>query len=363
MSSEPVIAQKPASPRDSSKLLVYNTQTDQIIIDRFYHLDQYLPKNSFLVLNKTKVIPSRIWLSKKTGGKLRVLFLLNEKTEKENLINILVDRRVNVGDKLFFNEKDYVEVINQEEKYFTVKILFSKDKLLTLLNKNGQMPIPPYIKNTPLKESDLRKKYQTIFAEENGSIAAPTASLHFTKRVFNKLEQKGINRLYLTLHVGLGTFAPVTENNLKMKTLHKEYYEISKKTLQCINKLKQNKTKLVAIGTTVVRALESIKNLEFRVQNFKLNSEPRILNSKTNSEFSILNSKFRSTNLFILPPYDFKIVDCLITNFHLPGSSLLLLVDAFLQFKKAKRSLSEIYEFAMKENFRFYSFGDVMLIL
>jgi len=353
MSLEPQIAQKPASPRDSSKLLIYNTQTDQIIIDKFYHLDQYLPSNSFLVLNKTKVIPSRIWLNKEAGGKVEVLFLLNEKTGKEDEIYIFVDRKVSVEDKLFFNEKDYVEVINQKEKYFTVRIPFSKDKLLALLNKNGQMPIPPYIKNTPLKESDLRKKYQTIFAKEKGSIAAPTAALHFTKRVFNKLEQKGINRLYLTLHVGLGTFAPVTENNLKTKTLHKEYYEVSKNTIQRINELKQNKTKLVAVGTTVVRALESIKN-----------SEPRILNSKTNSKFLNLNSKLiGATNLFILPPYDFKMVNCLITNFHLPGSSLLLLVDAFLQFKKARRSLSQIYELAVKENFRFYSFGDAMLIL
>jgi len=247
MNLKPVIAQKPATPRDSSKLLVYNTKTNEIIIDRFLHLDCYLPNNSFLVLNKTKVIPSRVWLKKQTGGRVEVLFLLNEKTDKESE----------------------------------------------------------------------------------------------TKRVFNKLEQKGIKRLYLTLHVGLGTFAPVTEMNLKTGKLHKEYYKIEKEVFNGILASKSKGQRLVAVGTTVVRALESFDSSRYKtgfVQD-------------------------RSTDLFIFPPYNFKMIDHLITNFHLPGSSLLMLVDAFLKFKRAKRSLNEIYEFAIKKDLRFYSFGDVMLIL
>lgn len=339
---QPIIAQKPASPRDSSKLLVYDSKNDQVFIDKFYHLDRYLPKNSFLVLNKTKVIPSRIWLYKKTGGKVKVLFLLNKKTDKENEVDIMVDRKIEIGKKLYFDKNHFIKIIAQKEKIFTVVIPFGRKKLLTLLDEKGTMPIPPYIKNTPLTESDLRKKYQTIFAKEKGSIAAPTASLHFTRRVFNKLEQKGINRYYLTLHVGLGTFSPVTSINLTTKTLHQEYYEIPNNLLQCINTLKRDKMRLVAVGTTVVRALESRANLKFKIFNLKLK---------------------QNTDLFIYPPYDFKIVDCLITNFHLPGTSLQMLVDAFLRFKEARKKIKELYDLAMQEKFRFYSFGDAMLIL
>lgn len=336
---QPIIAQKPASPRDSSKLLVYDSKNDQVFIDKFYHLDRYLPKNSFLVLNKTKVIPSRIWLYKETGGKVKVLFLLNKKTDKENEVDIMVDRKIETDKKLYFDKSHYIKIIANKEKIFTAVIPFGRRKLLALLDEKGTMPIPPYIKNTSLTESDLRKKYQTIFAKEKGSIAAPTASLHFTRRVFNKLEQKGINRYYLTLHVGLGTFAPVTSINLATKTLHQEYYEIPHHLLQCIKTLKREKMRLVAVGTTVVRALESFGYAHDKSKNY------------------------RSTDLFIFPPYDFKMVDCLITNFHLPGTSLQMLVDAFLRFKEARKKIKELYELAMQEKFRFYSFGDVMLIL
>ena len=198
------------------------------------------------------------------------------------------------------------------------------------------MPVPLYLKRTPLKRNQLLKKYQTIFAKHEGSSAAPTASLHFTDRVFNKLRKKNIKKYFVTLHVGLGTFAPITDENLKTKKLHEEYFEIDQPVLQSIRKAKKEGKKLVAVGTTVVRTLESLAR----------DSSPS-----------------GKTDLFIYPPYSFKTVDNLITNFHLPKSSLMMLVEAFLQYKKSKRRLFELYNIAIKNNFRFYSFGDAMLIV
>lgn len=328
------LALTPSSPRDASRLFVYETEGDKIYFDRFYHLSKYLPKESFLVLNNTKVLPAKVLMKKQTGGKVIVLFLINE--IKKKTVPVLVDRQIRVGEKIFFDEKNYLEVGKQKEKIFSLRFSFPKEKLFYFLKKYGTMPTPLYLKKSPLKKEELFKKYQTIFAQKEGSSAAPTASLHFTRRVFNTLEKKGIEKYFITLHVGLGTFAPITEENLKLKKLHEEYYEISEKTLHYINIMKSKGKKLVAVGTTVVRALESIKKLK------KL---------------------FGETDLFIFPPFDFKMVDILITNFHLPNSSLMMLVEAFLQHKKARRSLVDLYNIAIANNFRFYSFGDAMLIL
>ena len=218
------------------------------------------------------------------------------------------------------------------------------------------MPIPPYLKKSPLTSDELLKKYQTIFAKTDGSAAAPTASLHFTDKIFDKLEKKRIKKYFVTLHVGLGTFAPITDENVKQKKLHEEYFEVDRETLQCIDTLKQEEgKKLVAVGTTVVRTLES----KARHRVFSTASPqrgPRRLSQKQMSSLS-------KTDLFIFPPYNFKMVDILITNFHLPKSSLMMLVEAFLQHKKARKSLVELYNIAVKNDFRFYSFGDAMLIL
>lgn len=327
------LALSPAEPRDNSRLFIYNTKTDEIIFDYFYNLDKYLPKNSFLVLNNTKVLPARVEMKKESGGKVIVLFLVNTLSRgEESHIKALADRKINVGGKLFFDDKHFVEVLSQKEHIFDLKFNFPRKKLLALLKKYGTMPIPLYLKKTPLKRDELLEKYQTIFAKKEGSSAAPTASLHFTNNVFKKLEEKGIEKYFITLHVGLGTFAPLTYDNLKTKKLHEEYFEVDKMTLQCINTLKSERKKLVAVGTTVIRTLES-------------------------------KARYRKTNLFIFPPYNFKMVDVLITNFHLPKSSLMMLVEAFLQYKGAKKSLVELYNIAIKNNFRFYSFGDAMLIL
>lgn len=329
------IAQKPASPRDHSRIFVYDTKKDTITFDYFYHLDRYLPSDSFLVLNNTKVLPARVEMKKATGGKIIVLFLVNEIKEK-GLVPALVDRKVTVGEKLFFQNGDWVEVVKQKEHIFTLRYHFTQEKLFDLLHRFGMMPVPLYLKNTPLERDQLLKKYQTVFAKKEGSAAAPTASLHFTNRVFNKLKQKGIKKYFVTLHVGLGTFAPITEENLMKKTLHQEYFEIAKSTWQTIEKERKMGKKLLAVGTTVVRTLESA--------------------AKTKKLFG-------QTDLFIFPPYRFLMIDGLITNFHLPKSSLMLLVEAFLQFKGVKKSLVELYNIAVKNNFRFYSFGDAMVII
>ena len=348
------LALEPSVPRDSSKLFIYNTKKDSISFDHFYNLDKYLPQNSFMVLNNTKVLPARVVMRKKSGGKVVVLLLVNEIID--NILLIIVDRKITVGEKIFFDDENFLDVVSQNENIFKVKYGFTKQKLFSLLEKYGTMPIPLYLKKSPLSRDELIEKYQTIFARAPvgarlASAAAPTASLHFTDQVFQKLEKKGIKRLFVTLHIGLGTFAPITYENIKQKKLHQEYFEVDEEALRCIDTLKQEGKKLVAVGTTVVRTLESLETRDRKFFDGKQQTAKNLIPS------------FQKTNLFIFPPYDFKMVDILITNFHLPKSSLMMLVEAFLQFKGAKKSLVELYNMAIKNDFRFYSFGDVMLIL
>jgi len=358
------LALTPTVPRDSSRLFVYDTKTDEIVFDHFYNLDRYLPKNSFLVLNNTKVLPARVEMKKENGGKVIILFLVNTPSGREESIQAMADRKINVGEKLFFPNGEFVKAISQDEHIFVLEYSFSKAKLFQILEKYGNMPIPLYLKKTPLKRDELIEKYQTIFARAPvgarfASSAAPTASLHFTDRVFEKLDEKGIKRYFITLHVGLGTFAPLTEENLTEKKLHEEYYEILEESLHYINIMKSKGKKLVAVGTTVTRTLESAyKNFVTR-ESHRFAVPSKVKNFHTSPPHSV----FDKTDLFIFPPYDFKMVDVLITNFHLPKSSLMMLVEAFLQFKKSKRSLVDLYNVAIRENFRFYSFGDAMLIL
>lgn len=355
---------EPAIPRDSSRLFVYDTKKDQINFDYFYNLDRYLPKNSFLVLNNTKVLPARVTMTKESGGKVIVLFLVSEPTEL-GTVKVMADRKVNVGEELKFDlstsetsNVPWLRVISQKEHLFVLKHDFSREKLFSFLQKYGTMPIPPYLKKSPMSRDELLEKYQTIFAKKEGSSAAPTASLHFTERVFEKLDEKGIEKYFVTLHVGLGTFAPITDENLKMKKLHEEYYEIDKDLLKLIETRRLRGDRLVAVGTTVVRTLES----EARHRIFESTSPPKGGSPKSLIQKQV-SSPLKKTSLFIYPPYDFKMVDVMITNFHLPKSSLMMLVEAFLQFKGAKRSLVDLYNIAIKNNFRFYSFGDAMVII
>ncbi len=355
------LALEPAVPRDSSKLFIYETVVDKIIFDYFYNIDKYLSKDSFMVLNNTKVLPARVTMKKENGGKVIVLFLVNELGVRSyrlggQTINALVDRKVNIGEKLYFDTStslsiNFLKVVGQKENIFELEFDFSREYLFALLKKYGTMPIPLYLKKTSLKRDELLEKYQTIFAKTDGSAAAPTASLHFTNKVFKKLDKLRIEQLFITLHVGMGTFAPITDENIKEKKLHEEFFEINRDTWKQIEINRNKGKKLVTVGTTVVRTLESV---EARGRKF-FDGKPQTAKNLTPS--------LQKTDLFIFPPYDFKMVDILITNFHLPKSSLMMLVEAFLQHKKAKRHLVDLYNIAIKNDFRFYSFGDAMLIL
>jgi S-adenosylmethionine:tRNA ribosyltransferase-isomerase len=334
---EELIAQEPVNPRDSSKLLVYNTKTNEVIFDTFSNLVTHLPPSTTLTLNDAKVVPARVTLFKETGGKIVVLFLINEWiSTKQGPIPCFLDRKGVVGDKLYFKDKSFCTIQRQEEGLFFVSWEGKAEDLLQKLDMYGGMPVPPYIKHSPLSRDELMEKYQTVFAKHPGSSAAPTASLHFTPSVFKNLEAKGIKKQYITLHVGLGTFAPLTAENLRTKTLHHEWYEVPSDFTEATRG-----KDITAVGTTVARTLESIYQYpEGDVRRHQ-----------------------GETNLFIFPPFRFKAVNHLITNFHLPSSSLMMLVDAFLQDKKAEKNILDLYALAIKEKLRFYSFGDAMLIL
>ena len=342
---ESLIAKTPASPRDSARLFVYDTKTDEVHLDTFRNLSQYLPKPSLLVFNNTKVVPARLWLTKESGGKIQVLLMMNEFQEGDAHIKGIVDRKITVGAKLFFRSGAHLEVMKQEEQFFFFKPHLSKGSLWTLLKKEGVTPIPPYIKGNSMDEHALREKYQSVLAKHPASIAAPTASLHFTNRLLKKLENEKILRTEVTLHVGAGTFAPIGESNFKTKKLFTEYIDISKTSARTINQARVGNVPIIAVGTTAMRTLESSAT---RVQGLPLYK---------------IEPCAKPTNIFIYPPYKFKIANGLITNFHVPGSSLMLLVDAFLRDRGAVRDILALYEIAKREKFRFYSFGDGMLII
>ncbi|MBI5413553.1 tRNA preQ1(34) S-adenosylmethionine ribosyltransferase-isomerase QueA [Candidatus Peregrinibacteria bacterium] len=327
-----LIAQKPAAPRDGAKLLIYDRKTGKTQVDTFSNLTKYLPKNAVVVFNETKVIPARLFLKKETGGRVGILFI--EKVGE--LIKVLADRKLNPCAKLTLTSKIFFTVADSGDKFYFLKPSFKISELPTVLGKYGKTPIPPYIKNSPLSENQLREQYQTIFAHKPGSVAAPTASLHFTKRLLSKMKRADIAAQFVTLHVNLGTFAPLTEKALADGKLHKEFYEISPKTADFLNKAKASGRPIVAVGTTVVRTLESAAD-----QNSKL------------------EKLAGTTSLFIRENYKPKFVDGLITNFHVPRSSLLMLVSAFC----GREKLFELYKKAQSENFRFFSFGDGMLVI
>jgi S-adenosylmethionine:tRNA ribosyltransferase-isomerase len=238
---------------------------------------------------------------------------------------------VEVGNKLSAGDYRF-DVIGQDAHVFLLRPLFEVSEFAKFFEKFGTTPVPKYIGETEIEERELREKYQSIFAENPASIAAPTASLHFTEGVIESLENKNIKKTFITLHVGRGTFAPVTEDNFETGKLHSEFYEVPKSSRDEMNRAKEQEQKIIAVGTTVARALEA-------------------------------GGEAGETDMFIRKPYEFKRVDGLITNFHLPGTSLMCLVDAFLDFKNSKRNISDLYKVAIDEKFRFYSFGDAMLII
>ncbi|MFW6030758.1 MAG: tRNA preQ1(34) S-adenosylmethionine ribosyltransferase-isomerase QueA [Halanaerobiales bacterium] len=328
---EELIAQEPAKPRDNSRLLIYNRKLDTVKHKRFRNIINHLNEGDVLVINSTKVLPARLFARKeKTEGKVEILLL---KRVELDLWEILIKpaKKVKEGTELVFSEQ-LRGVIQKKKDEGKALINFQYQGVFeNIIKKIGHMPLPHYIKKELKNNSD----YQTIYAKKSGSSAAPTAGLHFTEELMDKLRKKGINILEVTLHVGLGTFRPVKENNIKNHNMHSEFYSISKDVADKINAAKKRNKNIVAVGTTVIRTLESA----------------------TNSNGEVIAGE-NNTDIFIYPGYKFKTVDKLITNFHLPQSTLIMLVSAMIGIDKTM----ELYNLAVKQRYRFFSFGDAMFI-
>ena len=331
---EGLIAQHPVYPRDHAKLMVLNRKKQSITHKKFYQIIDYFKKGDVLVLNNTKVIRARInGENKKTGGK-REIFLLKQLSEFEWLALTRPNRRIHEGDKILINDEITVEIEKKGDKGENIVKFISKNNLsmLEILGSIGNVPLPPYIKGKILDE----REYQTIFAEKEGAVASPTAGLHFTKALLDELRDRGVIIAYVTLHVGLGTFKPVKEEIVEHHKMHEEEFFVPEETAQIVNEAKEKGGRVFACGTTVVRTLETT--------------------SAYNGKLKSMSGK---TKLFIKPGYPFKIVDAIITNFHFPRTTLLMLVSAFA----GKEFILHAYDIAVKEHYRFYSFGDAMLII
>ena len=329
---ESSIAQTPVEPRDSSRLLILDRASGQIEHRFFRDLVLYLHPNDLLVLNQTRVIPARIYARKPTGGRVELLLLRRRDVLTwEALVGgkgLKMASRVKVEDG---PEADVVEILEGSER-----LIRFNEPIEPYFSKVGNVPLPPYI-HEKLNDPE---RYQTVYAHEPGSAAAPTAGLHFTPRLLDELKSRGVKIAYVTLHVGLDTFAPVTEDDPEEHKIHTEWCELSQETANLINQTKQGGGRVIAVGTTSVRTLESAASL--------------------NTEHGSLITAFSGpTSIFILPGYQFKIVDAMITNFHLPKSTLIMLVSAFA----GRERILSTYETAVKEGYRFYSFGDAMLIV
>ncbi len=336
-----LLAEYPSDQRDESRLMVLHRDSKKIEHKHFKDVIDYFDDGDSFVLNDTKVFPARLMGNKeKTGARIEV-FLLRELSRDQRLWDVLVDpaRKIRIGNKLYFGNDDSLvaEVIdNTTSRGRTLRFLYDgtyeefREKLLEL----GQTPLPKYIKR---EEEDFDKdRYQTIYAKNEGAVAAPTAGLHFSKHLLKRLQIKGISLAELTLHVGLGTFSPVEVEDLSKHKMDSEELFITQKAVDIVNETKNNKKKVCAVGTTVMRGLES-----------------------SVSSIGTLNPYVGWTHKFIFPPYQFNIANSLITNFHMPKSTLLMMVSAFA----GHDFMMEAYELAVKEKYRFYSYGDAMLIL
>ncbi|HXK37906.1 MAG TPA: tRNA preQ1(34) S-adenosylmethionine ribosyltransferase-isomerase QueA [Candidatus Paceibacterota bacterium] len=344
------IAKDPAQPRESARLFVYNTATDEITFDTFANIRAHLPKDTLLVFNNTRVIPARLWLKKETGGKIEVLLMMNEYREGDSYIKGVVDRKIVPGAKLYFQNGAWLEVHHQEEQFFFFKPSFPILEIWSLLDAEGVTPIPPYIKGSSLNEKALREEYQSVLAKVPASVAAPTASLHFSDGLLETLKEEGVQRAEVTLHVGAGTFAPIGPENFASKKLFTEYFSVDGDNAALINAAKSDGVTVIPVGTTALRTIESAAVIDH-------------IDAQGKTHYRIAVEHGKPTDIFVYPPYQFKIADALITNFHVPRSSLMLLVDAMLEAKGARRRIKELYAIAMKEDFKFFSFGDGMLIL
>ncbi|MDY5821126.1 MAG: tRNA preQ1(34) S-adenosylmethionine ribosyltransferase-isomerase QueA [Candidatus Borkfalkiaceae bacterium] len=328
---EELIAQTPAEPRDSSRLLVYDRATDKVEHKVFRGLGDYLKKGDLLVVNTTKVYPARLFAYTEHGGKVEILLLKRiNLTDWECLVK--PGKKCREGTILVINEELSVEIVSKTEDGGRI-ISFRFDGVFEdILSRVGEMPLPPYI-HEKLKDKD---RYQTVYCKQEGSAAAPTAGLHFTLRLIDELKRKGVEFAEVNLHVGLGTFRPVKVENAEEHKMHVEYCEISEENAKKINEAKAEGRRVIAVGTTSVRTLESFASADGKVKAGSMD-----------------------TDIFIYPPYTFKCVDAMITNFHLPESTLVMLVGAFV----GKDKILELYNLAVKEKYRFFSFGDACLFL
>ncbi len=329
-----LIAQTPVEPRNASRLLKVDRATGEITHDRFYNLCNYLKKGDLLVLNDSRVLPARIYGEREGTGSF-IEFLLVE--QRENMVWEILCRpgkKAKVGTRFTFGggvlRAEITEVLEDGNR---VARFECEDNFFAALDSIGQMPLPPYI-TEKLKD---KERYQTVYSNELGSSAAPTAGLHFTKEQLADIQKMGVNIAFVTLHVGLGTFRPVKEDMVLDHKMHREHYELSEKTAQMINDTKKNGGRVIAVGTTSCRTIESVASFH----------DGKIV------------ADDGWTSIFIYPGYEFKVMDGLITNFHLPESTLIMLVSAFLGYDKTMNA----YKTAVEEKYRFFSFGDSMAIL
>lgn len=329
------IAQTPVEPRDSARLLVMRRSSGELEHRKFHQVGEYLKPGDLVVLNQTRVIPARLFAYKPSGGRVEILLL---RYEDANTWECLVGGKgLRKGIRLEIESNGPEAEIIEELESSRRRVKFSPPIDL-YLKRIGQMPLPPYI-HEPLRNPE---RYQTVYSREPGSAAAPTAGLHFTERLLDEIREQGVRLAYITLHVGLDTFAPVKEKDPAEHKIHTEWCEIGEAAASAINETRQAGGRVVAVGTTTVRTLESAARYSTR-----------------NGGTEILKPYSGNTDLFITPGYQFRVVDSMITNFHLPRSTLIMLVSAFAGGEAVLRS----YEVAKVEGYRFYSFGDAMLIL
>ena len=328
-----LIAQTPLEKRDSSKLLVMDKNTGELVHEHFNNIIDYLNKGDVLVLNDTKVIPARlIGIKEETGAVIEILLLKDLGNNKWECLSKPA-KRLKIGTIVIFGDGELkAKVVEKfDEGLVHIELLYD-GILMEVLDKLGTMPLPPYIHEKLMDQS----RYQTVYAKNIGSAAAPTAGLHFTKELLKEIEDKGIIITYVTLHVGLGTFRPVEVENILDHHMHSEFYVMNEETASILNKAKEEGRRIIAVGTTSTRTLETIA-------------------SNNNGKFVATSG---NTDIFIYPGYEFKAIDCLITNFHLPKSTLVMLVSAL----SSRDNILNAYKEAIKENYRFFSFGDAMFI-
>ena len=335
---ESLIAQLPADKRDNSKMMVLEKDHHSILHKHFYDIVDLIDKDTILVLNNTKVMPARLIGYKDTGAKIEV-FLLKALEDRKWEVLIKPSKRIKENTVVKISDELSVKAIErtEEDGGWLVELLYDGD-ILDVLHRNGNIPLPPYIERK-LADEDIKKldfeRYQTVYAKDEGSVAAPTAGLHFTEDILNRLKEKGVEIAYVTLNVGLGTFRPVKCENVLEHKMHSEVFEITEEAARLINEAKAKGKKLTAVGTTTVRTLETAFQ-----------------------QFGEIKACKSASELFIYPSYEFKVVDNLITNFHLPKSTLLMLVSALA----GKDFIFEAYGEAIKNKYRFFSYGDCMFI-